>query len=251
MDLLNMGIPGTGPREYFSQFMGEGLELKPDMLLLSFYIGNDFNESFRDYLDENGNLIDPKKEKWFKKSYLFTFFHYFLTIQTKFEGNIFNGLTEYCDECPNFEEERFLEIVSFNRENFSPNNVLLPAMIDKAFKYIEQINEICRKQNIKFRVVIIPEEVQVSSKFGTFLFNKYQKYYKDRNWDMELPNKIFRSKLDSLGIKYLDLYPIMKNHPKSDFLYKPRDTHWNILGNQIASDEIKKFIQEDIPLNRK
>ena len=44
-ELINMGIPGIGPREYLAVFIHEGLQLKPDMVLLSFFIGNDFLET--------------------------------------------------------------------------------------------------------------------------------------------------------------------------------------------------------------
>jgi len=44
VEILNMGIPSIGPIEYLSLFVREGLDLKPDMLLLTFYIGNDFTD---------------------------------------------------------------------------------------------------------------------------------------------------------------------------------------------------------------
>ena len=34
VELINMGIPGTDPADYLSLFIHEGLELKPDMVLL-------------------------------------------------------------------------------------------------------------------------------------------------------------------------------------------------------------------------
>src|SRR5262245_22620096 len=36
-ELINMGIPGIGPREYLAILMHEALQLKPDMVLMSFF----------------------------------------------------------------------------------------------------------------------------------------------------------------------------------------------------------------------
>ena len=43
-ELINMGIPGISPREYLAVLIHEGLQLKPDMVLLTFFVGNDFTE---------------------------------------------------------------------------------------------------------------------------------------------------------------------------------------------------------------
>ncbi|MGA6937621.1 MAG: hypothetical protein WB041_19890, partial [Pseudolabrys sp.] len=45
IELINMGIPSIGPREYLSLLVNEGFALEPDRVLLSFSIGSDFEES--------------------------------------------------------------------------------------------------------------------------------------------------------------------------------------------------------------
>jgi len=48
-------------------------------------------------------------------------------------------------------------------------------------------------------------------------------------------------RIGKLGIKYIDLYHGFEN--KSEIrLYKPRDTHWNIAGNQLAANIIQEHI---------
>ena len=41
-EVINMGIPGMGPRDYLSILANEGLKLKPDHVVVTFYVGNDF-----------------------------------------------------------------------------------------------------------------------------------------------------------------------------------------------------------------
>jgi hypothetical protein len=45
MEVLNMGIPGIGPPGYLALLMHEGLALQPDIVLVSFFIGNDFTDT--------------------------------------------------------------------------------------------------------------------------------------------------------------------------------------------------------------
>ena len=43
-EVINMGIVKTGPNEYLALLVNEGLDLNPDMVLVSFFIGNDFQQ---------------------------------------------------------------------------------------------------------------------------------------------------------------------------------------------------------------
>ena len=74
VELINMGIPGIGPREYLSLLVNEGFALEPDRVLLSFFIGNDFEES--------------RKRKLISYSYVASLITYVLDRWSKFEGQI-------------------------------------------------------------------------------------------------------------------------------------------------------------------
>ena len=54
VEVLNMGIPSIQPKDYLSLFVNEGLALQPDMVLLSFFVGNDFEYS------RKKKLIEPR-----------------------------------------------------------------------------------------------------------------------------------------------------------------------------------------------
>jgi hypothetical protein len=64
------------------------------------------------------------------------------------------------------------------------------------------------------------------------------------NWDITLPNRTLSNELDRLSIDNIDLYEYFAG--SSQQLYKPRDTHWNIAGNQLAAKIIKKHIRKHI-----
>jgi hypothetical protein len=83
LEVFNMGIPSTGPKEYLSLLVAEGLALKPEMVLLSFFVGNDFSES--------------KRRKWYEYSYVASLLHYVFTLRPSYEGTTFHGTGNYCD----------------------------------------------------------------------------------------------------------------------------------------------------------
>ncbi|MET0515638.1 MAG: hypothetical protein ABW047_09985, partial [Nitrospiraceae bacterium] len=49
-EVINLGVGGFQPDEYLSVFKAIGVRYKPDLVLLNFYIGNDFEPSPRDYI---------------------------------------------------------------------------------------------------------------------------------------------------------------------------------------------------------
>ncbi len=49
-ELINLGVGGFQPDEYLSVLKVIGLGYKPDLVLLNFYMGNDFEPSPRDYI---------------------------------------------------------------------------------------------------------------------------------------------------------------------------------------------------------
>ncbi len=94
IEILNLGIAGTGPKEYLAQLMEEGLVLAPDLVLLSFFTGNDFTEIRRDSIQSQAY------------SYLVSFIRFALKIRPRYLAE----MARYCDDCPTFDQDRFLAI---------------------------------------------------------------------------------------------------------------------------------------------
>ena len=96
-ELINMGISGISPREYLAVLLHEGLKLRPDMVLLSFFIGNDFAETAK--IDQIDRL-----------SYVANIAKYVYALGTSV-GNL-GGATAsaYKDDAPSLTDGAFLQI---------------------------------------------------------------------------------------------------------------------------------------------
>jgi lysophospholipase L1-like esterase len=233
IEVFNMGIMSTGPIDYLSLFFREGLALEPDMVLLSFFIGND--------------LLPPTKRNAISYSYVASLFYYIYTILQKYPGHIFHEISIYCDNCSTFNHKTYLEIEK--RRSFiylKKNKSKITHLADNALVYLNKIQEICRINNIKFVVILIPDELQISHDLESEVRNSFYPNIEDNDWISTLPNKILAGKLKNLGIHYIDLYEYFKNKSRQQRLYKSLDTHWNIFGNQLAANIIQNYIRKYI-----
>ncbi len=148
VEVFNMGIPAIGPADYLSLLVSEGLAFQPDMVLLSFFTGNDFNESWM--------------RKFYEYSYVASLLHYIINVRTKYEGKIIHGKAEYCDDCPSTTQEEYLKIERERSLIYLEGNSQFPELLDRALYYLNTIKKICKKQGIDFVVVIIPDELQIN-----------------------------------------------------------------------------------------
>lgn len=239
VELINMGIPGMGPRDYLSLLVNEGLEVQPDMVLLSFYIGNDF-------MDNQFKAQERQRER----SYVISFVRSLIKLQTQYEGLVFNpnnSLT-YVDDAPTHTDEYYLNDTK-NKSNMfvkNPADDIFEGYVKDAVSDILKIKEICDYRNIELVVVIIPDEVQVDQNLQAKIVEMFDSDDPDK-LDFRLPNRMLKETFIKNEIKYIDLMDEFIAASGKTRLYKPNDTHWNIAGNQLAAEVLFKKISEQSP----
>ncbi len=227
-EVLNMGIPSTGPRDYLSLLLNEGMAYQPDMVLLSFFTGNDFDKI--------------KDVKFYEHSYIASLLHYITNLRPKYEGIALHGEGQYCDECPTFAHDEYLKIESQRSLIYRRDNSDFDNSIEGAISDLSRIKYICDKDGIALLVVIIPDEVQVNRELRREMREAHFPNVALDQWNNTRPNNSLSDTFEKLGIEYIDLYERFSS-ASSERLYKPRDSHWNIAGNQLAADVIAKAIQ--------
>ena len=63
-------------------------------------------------------------------------------------------------------------------------------------------------------------------------------------WDPAFANKLLSQGLTRLGIDHVDLLEVFTS--STEQLYKPRDSHSNISGNQLAANIIHRYLREHL-----
>lgn len=231
VEVLNMGIPSTGPKQYFELLLREGLTLQPDMVLLFFFVGNDFTDSQRRW----------SRRRWYTYSYVTSLLHYFLVTRSKYDVRFVHTGT-YCDDCPVFEPATYLQIAKTRSSIYLARDQAWEKLLQDTMFYLNQIHQICRTKKIDFEVVIIPDEVQVNDSLQTEVRSLFPEALQ-KTWNITYPIDRFTDALKQAKIDYIDLYPQFVRAGKARSLYRPRDSHWNIAGNRLAAEIIEKNIR--------
>jgi hypothetical protein len=237
VELINMGIPSTGPREYLSLLVNEGLALEPDRVLLSFFIGNDFEES--------------RKRKLISYSYVASLITYVLDRRNK--GQWMPGDAIYDDNAPTFTDKFYLELEVRRSAFFWRDNRAFEADFATALSYISEIKQLCDSRNIGLTIVLIPDELQVSQPLQAqviaasgFARASLEFPQPPASYDFALPNRLLRAKFDELKIDYIDLITQFSAKSLDKRLYRPNDSHWNIAGNELAARLILQHLSAQL-----
>ncbi len=237
VEILNMGIPATGPMQYYSLLGKEGMVYQPDLVLVSFFIGNDFD-------------VTPKSETrpvgW-GHSYLYQFLKYALDIRPELGARVYHEGAGYCDTCSTLKDEKYLKLAtgrSLIYRQFSPKRrEKFQRQLAGSIDYLERMQRLCADSGCKLAVVLIPDELQIDPELEAAVREAAGVTDREPSWDLELPNRLLGAALAGLNIPYLDLYPGFRGVRAEPRLYKPNDSHWNIAGNQFAADTIQPWLE--------
>ena len=240
VELINMGIPSIGPKEYLSLLVNEGFALEPDRVLLSFSIGAAFSES--------------RRRKLLDYSYVASLITYVLERRTKFEGPI-SAVGTYDDNAPTFTDDAYLALELKKSIIFVRNQVTRSQMLATGFRsfeerfaevlsYISEIKRLCDSRNISLTIVLIPDEMQVSKPLQARVV--VASGLAPASFDFTLPNKLLHASFEGLKIDYIDLTTEFSNHSINDRLYRPNDSHWNIAGNALAAGLILQYVSAQL-----
>jgi len=232
--VINMGIPGTSPKDYLALFINEGVQLNPDMVMISLFIGNDFLEAER--------AVD--KRELYTYSHVLSFFNYIVKLQQKYEGKIYTAKSQYVDTNPTIAPDKFLDIQTGRGDIFIKGNSDFFTAFDNQINYIRQIKKICDSRNIKLLVMIIPDENQINPELQKQVIAKLK--IDPQQIDIRQLNQAMATVFTQYNIPYIDLLDTFLAESKQESLYKLRDTHWNIAGNRVAAQAITPKIIEQM-----
>ncbi|MBP0026967.1 SGNH/GDSL hydrolase family protein [Roseofilum reptotaenium CS-1145] len=226
VEIINMGIPNLSPKDYLALLVTEGLALNPDRVILSFFIGNDFDDSKRSI------------ESY---SYVFSFWKFLIDLQNSYEGTVIHGNLEYQDDLPTLTDEKYLQIEIGRSDLFRVDNSELESKVWGAMTYLREIKELCDRQNIELLVILIPDELQVNPNLQSKVIDSQEMNLQD--FDFSLPNQYLQEELNEAEINFIDLLPYFQGYSEFEQLYKPNDSHWNIAGNELAAELIFQYLQ--------
>ncbi len=223
-NVVNLGVWGHQPWQYFEMIKRYSEIRKPKYILLNFFVGNDFYdvENVDFYLRQRPYL-----------SPLFTLSEFSKLIS---EANQFLVATI-------LNEDFFLHV---NRLYFevSRKQSLSPwqQSTDASLQSIDDIITYTSTRDIKLVVLILPSEPQVDITLRETMLKRFS--LESQDFDIARPQRILTEHLASEGIPFIDLLPSFQEAGKTERLYLPRNTHWNPAGNALAADVITQQLRD-------
>jgi hypothetical protein len=238
-EVINTGISSTGPGYYWNTLEKYGDLFKPDLVLIGFFIGNDFTELKFNTKRIGLFIIEPVEPKTSLTTYLnykrLWIYQVARAWWIAWINSFSKGTGTFSEEeFYNIERSRLLMFQNSQRDKFNK-------LWHNDSEILSKINNWCTKRNIPLVIVILPDQIQVDETLRHDLFTKFN--IPDNSVDLLYPNRILINYLEKNNIHYVDLTSPMRKAGKSHTLYLTRDTHWNEAGHKIAGNIICDYIQ--------
>lgn len=257
---LNLGEGGLGPVDYLIEMQARGVRFRPDIVLLSYYVGNDLsNVQYRNgtgWKDRMREFLRP----FLARLYIYKFYqdktaHLFAHLSFKFHRRQ-ESVTR-----PEEVRVKGNELInpwyyelSRNKNNFLLDNLLIETedsqkAWEKARGALREIRRLSRKGRADFLIVIFPSTLQVDRSHLPF-FRKVNFKLDRRIFTSERPQALLNEFCREEGIPCLDLLPAFRAHRGGPALYTPNDEHLNPEGCAFSGKLILQFLRENSRLGR-
>lgn len=258
VEVINAGYPGTHTGEQLAILKKYALQYHPDLVILGFFVGNDFIDAKpnRKRIIVNDIYIDIDKRKELKlfgypiinQSRLLLFiqqkYKVFQEAQKAQKQSISPYQVQFVinpaepEKSPGILSLETFLATEKTRLDFCKRQDLQKGVWNGNINYIlqsiDEMNRLLKQQNTQFIVAIYPDEFQVNPN----LLNQIQEK-NDLNISKYDPNcmqNILIPHLQSQQISYIDFRPRFQAEQKQRPLYLLQEPHWNSIGNQLAAE---------------
>ena len=258
VEVFSLGVPSVGPSFELRLFQLEHHMVRPDLVILAFFVGNDFT-------DGRKNDLQPWVETGpARLSYIFRLMRnlYRLwearnlarrhrpdvseeeilehggidleSVTTQAKGEDQRARSGKPEAWYLKVERRRIQIcVRSKRAHFAE----LAANVGQT---LERFAVEVRASGAEFLVMIIPDEFQVNDSLRERVLQMLRIGPEDI--DLDLPQRHLRGLLKEREIAYLDLLPTFRDRSRTQSLYWPNDSHWNIEGNRLAGQALANYL---------
>lgn len=275
--VYNMGLGGYGPNQYYYLLKTKALSLKPRMIICGFYMGDDFENAYQitygldywSYLREqlpaekvNFDIWEHASDPTWHKKIRTWLSRHSVVYKIVFHGPLlgrWKGDFQIENASRLYDSATSLIVPDKNiREAFLPKLILTE--LDQAkpsvqegmritFKLLDEMNRICRANNIEFVVAVIPTKETV---FADYLAHNSTLPMGDVLDRLIASERTARGKLfeffNQSGIHYVDTLPALKQSVQHELYARTaQDMHPNKNGYKVIAEAIAAGIQNPAP----
>lgn len=257
VEVLRLGVPGTGTPFQLRLWQIEASRLEPDLVILGFFIGNDFQ-------DELGN--SPGWQGWSDRlalvSYTYRAFRNLFRLgRSDFRSDamleIGNGSREgkraaggyelaefrqrYREDRPTITADRYRAIEAERMEIcLREERWKFDLRLRRVATLLGQLGAEVAESGARLVVLLIPDEFQIDRSVREEAMAFAGK--KPEDYDIDLPQERLARRLEGSRVDVVDLLARFRERARAERLYLPRDTHWNRAGNRLAAEALLEYL---------
>ena len=233
IEVLNMGIPAAGPRQYLGLINKDASQMEADIACVVFFIGNDTLQSHPDF--ETRIFAGSTRDVLAKPYLMGLSSKYILSYRTlRATTRQLRERFRPPQENGSFTKESFLDIET-ERAAVSEKTLagFMRTCYASSIELLKKMDIAAKKRGMTFFVVLAPDEFQVNAALQQDIVKRSQ--MKVDQYDFLQPQRQMVRDLEGAGIVVLDLLPHYLADGEKRSYYIPRDTHWNEAGNRLAA----------------
>jgi SGNH hydrolase-like domain, acetyltransferase AlgX len=254
IEVLNFGVPGYGIDDEELMIKEEVTKFKPDYVVLCFFNGNDFRDTYlgmRKYVIVNGTVkfnervIQEKvpskfrhreETGYFMRHYYYRRLKALMRLENLASFRLLKELRNYLEpEGAIIFPSKIVVENNFNSYTFWSATQYPPVAknaIDVTLATLDRIRNYLAKINIPLAIVTIPYRDQV-----------YVQAMRGPNYDVKFPQVYVEKYARDHGVPYLDLLPPLRKYVRQHNveIYVKGDVHFNDLGHKEAGALIAQW----------
>lgn len=254
VESLNFGIPSQGTNESYLHYEHRVRAFDPDVVVLYFFLGNDFDENIEDIevikkkfsVREEGSSLRRLVRKSELVLYVLNRFvkipitnNLMYTLGIIREKGVFTSTDE--NELDSIKSlPRRLRLITV------PSEELNEKALTATTRYLRMFKEGVLDDGKEFVVVILPRNPQVEERLKEKELAKYPQL-QDLGYDSTRTNTELAKILDGLNINYVDVTPRFKTEcATSCTLYICDDCHLGYDGHLLVSEIVTDYLMEHV-----
>ncbi len=251
--LVNLSVVGAGPQQYLRVFETFGVQLRPKLLLVGLWAGNDFGDArlFRDWqLSGAGGNDMVWRDFGTRERATLSLRHPVVTTGELFRRYAYPVLRRSSAynliwairggwDRHSSRSSIMLPFPDGSRLELSPDGLRDVAAIARPeteefrllFDALATLWAASRRENIRMLIVLQPFREEV--------------YLPGIDPDTPDPTRALRDAFDAAGIAYLDLAPVFRDHARAgECLYRELDGHPNAAGYALIAELVLASLQQ-------
>jgi len=241
----NFGVPGIGMLEYWYLLRTEVEPLKPSLVVLCIFVGNDIEGFAR---NSRGRF---RIQDW----WLFRVPQRLVLLnQENMLPRVSLG-SENIPSVPSIDHPAStLEQPTYSRQSFDRIELERiqicrtddPVMNARYEAFWAALDQFVERLGESLVIAVIPDEFQVNDDLYSRLMARVDQTV---NFDRYLPQRWISQYCESRDVKLIDLLPKLQEAELIQSAYHLQDTHWNTWGNQVAGRAIAEELTQILRTN--